>query len=63
MIISCLPVQASGSHEEIMSLISIRRQDILQENKARLLEELASLDVELALPPTDRIPQDRRPSC
>ena len=42
-----------------MPLISIQRQDILIPQKLRLLEELASQEVESALPPTDRIPQDR----
>lgn len=42
-----------------MPLISIQRQDILIPKKLRLLEELASQDVESALPPTDRVPQDR----
>lgn len=42
-----------------MPLISIQPQDILIPRKLRLLEELASLDVESSLPPTDRVPYDR----
>lgn len=44
-----------------MPVLSIRRQDILLQNKRRILEELADWDVASALPPTDRCPQDRTP--
>jgi hypothetical protein len=42
-----------------MPIIQIRRQDHLQERQWRLLEELAQMDVDSALPPTNRLLQDR----
>lgn len=42
-----------------MGVIRHLPQDDLLERKLRQLDELAELDVASALPPTDRLPQDR----
>ena len=42
-----------------MAVIKHLPQHDLLEKKLRRLEELAELDVASALPPTDRLPQDR----
>ena len=42
-----------------MAMIKRWPQDDLRDRKQRRLEELAQMAVDSALPPTDRLPQDR----
>lgn len=62
MIVSCpYTLKQERGWRFPVPILSILRQDILISQKTQLLQDLAALDVDSALPPTDTIPQDRRP--
>ena len=42
-----------------MPLLCIPKDYILRGNRQHFLERLADLDIDSALPPTDRVPRDR----